>query len=78
MTRVIPIEHPLAQRNLIRLRDKRTGLQEFRCCLGEVSALMAYEATRLLPTRAVSVFTPLTRQNVSSELAMTGKPGVTA
>jgi uracil phosphoribosyltransferase len=61
MTSVVLIKHPLVQRNLTRLRDERTGPQEFRRCLGEISALMIYEATRSFQTRAVSVTTPLAR-----------------
>ncbi len=42
------ITHPLVQHNLTRLRDRRTGPQEFRRVLSEVAALMLYEATRSL------------------------------
>jgi uracil phosphoribosyltransferase len=59
--RVTLIKHPLVQRSLTRLRDQRTEPQEFRRCLGEVSALMVYEATRSLPTDPVTVATPLAR-----------------
>src|SRR5438132_7565352 len=44
--RVTVITHPLVQHNLTRLRDKRTGPQEFRRVLSEVASLMVYEATR--------------------------------
>jgi uracil phosphoribosyltransferase len=53
------IRHPLVQHNLTRLRDKRTGPQEFRRVLGEVAALMVYEATRSFHVRSVAVETPL-------------------
>ncbi len=53
------IAHPLVQHNLTRLRDKRTGPQEFRRVLGEVAALMIYEATRSFAVRPVKVQTPL-------------------
>ena len=53
------ITHPLVQHNLTRLRDKRTRPQEFRRLLGEIAALMLYEATRSFATRRVSVQTPL-------------------
>ena len=46
MKGVTVIKHPLVQHNLTRLRDKRTGPQEFRRVLSEVAALMLYEATR--------------------------------
>src|SRR5205823_7063182 len=53
------ITHPLVQHNLTRLRDHRTGPQEFRRVLGEVAALMLYEATRSFAVEPVSVKTPL-------------------
>jgi uracil phosphoribosyltransferase len=56
---VTVIAHPLVQHNLTRLRDKRTQPQEFRRLLGEIAALMLYEATRSFATRPVSVQTPL-------------------
>ena len=59
MKGVIVIAHPLVQHNLTRLRDKRTGPQEFRRGLSEVAALMVYEATRSFAVAPVSVKTPL-------------------
>jgi len=56
---VTVISHPLVQHNLSRLRDKRTGPQEFRRVLSEVAALMLYEATRSFAIKPVSVRTPL-------------------
>jgi len=56
---VTVIAHPLVQHNLTRLRDKRTQSQEFRRLLGEIAALMLYEATRDFAVRSVSVQTPL-------------------
>ncbi len=47
------------QHNLTRLRDKRTGPQEFRRVLSEVAALMLYEATRSFTLESVEVKTPL-------------------
>lgn len=59
MKGVTIIRHPLVQHNLTRLRDKRTEPQEFRQVLGEVAALMLYEATRAFDVVPVSVQTPL-------------------
>ena len=59
MKHVTVIAHPLVQQNLTRLRDANTGPQEFRRVLGEVAALMVYEATRSFATRPVRVRTPL-------------------
>ena len=59
MKGVTVISHPLVQHNLTRLRDGRTGPQEFRRVLSEVAALMLYEATRSFAVEPVSVKTPL-------------------
>jgi len=59
MKGVTVINHPLVQHHLTRLRDERTGPEEFRRALGEVAALMLYEATRSFAVRPVSVNTPL-------------------
>ena len=59
MKGVTVISHPLVEHNLTRLRDRRTGPQEFRRVLSEVASLMVYEATRSLPLKGVSVQTPL-------------------
>src|SRR5438552_18023160 len=56
---VTVISHPLVQHNLTRLRDKRTGPQEFRRVLSEVAALMLYEATRSFGVEPLAVRTPL-------------------
>ena len=54
------LDHPLLQHKLSILRDKNTGVKEFRELVGEISALMCYEATRSLPTEEVQVETPIT------------------
>ena len=59
MKGVTVIAHPLVQHNLAQLRDQRTDPQEFRRLLGEIAALMVYEATRDFAVRPVSVRTPL-------------------
>ena len=59
MKNVTIIKHPLIQHNLTRLRDEKTGAQEFRRVLSEVAALMVYEATRSFETVPVTVKTPL-------------------
>ena len=55
------LEHPLLQHKLSILRDKDTGVKEFREIVGEISALMCYEATRSLPTKEVEVETPIAK-----------------
>ncbi|HEY4417850.1 MAG TPA: uracil phosphoribosyltransferase [Verrucomicrobiae bacterium] len=59
MKNVTIITHPLVQHNLARLRDQRTEPQEFRRLLGEIAALMTYEATRSFDVKKISVRTPL-------------------
>ncbi len=53
------IEHPLVAHKLSYLRSKDTGSREFRALVEEIAALMAYEATRDLPTEEFEVQTPL-------------------
>lgn len=53
------LEHPLIQHKLSILRDKRTGVKEFREIVGEIAALMCYEATRNLPTEEIEIETPV-------------------
>jgi uracil phosphoribosyltransferase len=63
MKGVSVIAHPLVQHNLTRLRDQRTQPQEFRRLLGEIAALMLYEATRSFAVKKIYVQTPLARTN---------------
>ena len=53
------VSHPLVQHKLTLLRDRRTGTRDFKALVHEVSALLAYEATKDLPLEAVRVETPL-------------------
>lgn len=53
------LEHPLIQHKLSILRDKNTGVKQFRESVGEISALMCYEATRNLPTKHIEIETPV-------------------
>ena len=59
MNGVTVIAHPLVQHNLARLRDRETQPQEFRRLLGEIAALMIYEATRSFGVKKISLQTPL-------------------
>ena len=59
MANVHVLDHPLIQHKLAILRDKNTGVKEFRELIGEIAGLMCYEATRNLPTREVEVETPV-------------------
>ena len=59
MSVVHVLDHPLIQHKLAILRNKDTGVKEFRELIGEISGLMCYEATRNLPTVDVEVETPV-------------------
>ena len=59
MNGVTVIAHPLVQHNLARLRDRETQPQEFRRLLGEIAALMIYEATRSFGVKPLKIQTPL-------------------
>jgi uracil phosphoribosyltransferase len=56
---VTVITHPLVRHNLTRLRDQQTQSQEFRRLLGEITALLLYEATRSFAVKKISIATPL-------------------
>lgn len=60
MGNVQVLDHPLLHHKLSILRDKNTGVKEFRETVGEIAALMCYEATRNLPTEEVEIETPIT------------------
>lgn len=53
------IRHPLVQRDVTLLRDKRTPSNQFRAILRRASTMMAYEVTRELPLKKVRVDTPV-------------------
>lgn len=55
------LQHPLVQRDLTLLRDKRTPSNQFRSVLRRASTLMAIEVTRDLPLKAAVVATPLAK-----------------
>ena len=59
MANVYELKHPLIQHKLAILRNKETGVKEFRELVGEIAGLMCYEATRNLPTETVEVETPV-------------------
>ena len=59
MANVYELKHPLIQHKLAILRNKDTGVKEFRELVGEIAGLMCYEATRNLPTKEVDVETPV-------------------
>ena len=59
MSKVVVFDHPLIQHKLSIMRDKNTGVKEFRELLEEIAMLMVYEVTRDLETCEVDVETPI-------------------
>ncbi len=59
MAQLTVLDHPLLHHKLSVLRNKNTGVKEFREIVGEISTLMCYEAMRYLPTVEKEVETPL-------------------
>lgn len=62
------LKHPLLTHKLAILRNKETNTKEFRHTLKEIAGLMAYEITRDLPSKKITVETPLA-QCETEELA---------
>ncbi|NRA68466.1 MAG: uracil phosphoribosyltransferase [Pseudobacteriovorax sp.] len=58
------IEHPIVQHKLGYLRDRNTTSAEFRQIMGELSSLLAYEATRDLNMHQEDITTPVTQTKV--------------
>lgn len=55
------LNHPLIQHKLSFLRDKNTGVKEFREMVSEVAMLMCYEATRDLDMEEIEIETPVAK-----------------
>lgn len=53
------LKHPLLTHKLAHLRRKETGTREFRKTLEEIAGLMAFEITRDLPVKEITIETPL-------------------
>ncbi len=58
------LDHPLLQHKLSILRDKGCTVAGHREVVGEMAALMCYEATRNLPTQEVEIETPMVKTKV--------------
>jgi uracil phosphoribosyltransferase len=67
---LIVLDHPLIQHKLSILRDRETSTRDFKQLVSEIAMLMAYEATKDLPTHPVELETPLER---TSGRQVTGK-----
>ena len=53
------IQHPLVQHKLTLMRQKDTSTKSFRQLVHEISAMLAYEITRDMPTHNIEIETPL-------------------
>ncbi len=53
------IDHPLVQHKLTLMRRQDTSTKSFRELVHELSALLAYELTRDMPTQQIEIETPL-------------------
>lgn len=58
------MDHPLILHKLSLMRDKQTGVKEFREATREIAMLMCYEATRDLPLKTIEIETPIAHANV--------------
>jgi uracil phosphoribosyltransferase len=56
---VTVMDHPLIQHKLSILRDKNTGVKEFRELVEELALLMGYEVTRNLTVEETEIETPI-------------------
>ncbi len=59
MSNVHVMDHPLIQHKITYIRRKDTGSKDFRSAVGEIAALMCYEATRDLKLQDVEIETPM-------------------
>ena len=59
MSNVHIVEHPLIAHKLTLIRDKTTGVKEFREAISEIAMLLCYEATRDLPLKEIEIETPV-------------------
>jgi len=57
-------KHPLIDHKLSIIRDKNTGMKDFKAVLNEIGGLMAYEMTRDLPQRETVIETPICETKV--------------
>ncbi|MDY3617514.1 uracil phosphoribosyltransferase [Agathobaculum sp.] len=64
MATVHEMDHPLIKHKLSLMRDKTTGVKEFREATAEIAMLMCYEATRDLPLKEITIETPLAEAKV--------------
>lgn len=59
MSNIHVVDHPLIAHKLTLIRDKTTGVKEFREAISEIAMLLCYEATRDLPLKEIEIETPV-------------------
>lgn len=59
MSNVQVMDHPLIQHKISYIRREDVGSRDFRAVVGEIAALMCYEATRNLKLKDVKITTPI-------------------
>ncbi len=64
MATVHEMDHPLIKHKLSLMRDRTTGVKEFREATTEIAMLMCYEATRNLPLKEITIETPISEAKV--------------
>jgi uracil phosphoribosyltransferase len=67
------ITHPLITHKLTQMRRKETGTKDFRETLDEIAGLMAYEISRDIPLKDVTIETPIcytTTQELARDIVL--------
>ncbi len=59
MSKITIFNHPLIHHKLTIIRDEKTNTKDFRQTINEIATLMAFEATRDLPVKAVKTTSPI-------------------
>ena len=67
MSNVQIMDHPLIKHKISYIRQENVGSRDFRAVVGEIAALMCYEATRDLKLQDVKIKTPIC-ETVGQEL----------
>lgn len=68
MSNVRIMDHPLIKHKISYIRQENVGSRDFRAVVGEIAALMCYEATRDLKLQDVKIKTPIC-ETVGQELS---------
>lgn len=68
MSNVQIMDHPLIKHKISYIRQENVGSRDFRAGVGEIAALMCYEATRDLKLQDVKIKTPIC-ETVGQELS---------